>query len=525
VTDPVVSRPRQPGPERVSGSVYIERVVGRLRERADTEVLVYRDRRLSGLELASEVFRYARALRRLGIGPGKLVALFAPNHPEAIAIRYAASLLGAPSAFLARPSESARREALLTQTDPALLVVFPGTAVPGGDHPPQGRVASVGVVPGVDERIDQLAHAESSEPLACTADPADLGIITSSGGTTGVPKGSYRSFAAYTAMVDVPSERGRRQLIVTPLAYLAQILIDMTLLAGGTVVLRDDSAPSTVLAAIASERITDMFLVEPALFELMDQPRLGQWDLSSLRNILHIGSSAPEILRSRATQRFGAIIQHTYGSSEMGVVSTLRSGEAARSPGRAGTAGRILPGVEVVYRRLDGSLAPPHEGGVVEVRSAALAGGYWHQPEETAAAFSGGWYRSGDIAFTDDDGYLHYVGRAADLEVTNGISLTKVEDMACRQPDVRYAVALPGESPGEIVVAVVPWPGQDVHVEGCRQAIDVQVSSNRTGPIKVVVVDRIPVTEQGKPDRHALRLLTGSLAQSVDLDSRVHGCP
>lgn len=513
MSDPAVNRPGgtglSTGRKETSGPVYVERVVSRLRERGDAEVLVHRDRRMSGAELAAEIFRCARALRRLGIGPGKLVALFAPNAPEAIVIRYAASLIGAPSVFLAKPSEPARREALIAQTDPALLVVFPDTAVPGGDHPPHGQVASVGAVPGVGKRIDQLASDESAEPVACAADPERLGIIVSSGGTTGTPKGSYRSFAAYTAMVDTPSRPGRRQLIVTPLAYLAQILVDTTLLGGGTVVLRDDFAPATVLEAIASERVTDVFLVEPALFELMDQPDLAQRDLSSLRNVSHIGTSAPEILRRRAAQRLGDIIQHTYGSSEMGVVSTLRPGEAAGNPELARTAGRIVPGVEVVYRRLDGSLAPAREGGVVEVRSTAMASGYWNRSQAQATAFVDGWYRSGDVAFTDSDGYLHYVGRADDLKATGGVSLTEVEDTACRQPGVRYAVALPGDSRGEIIVAVVPWPGQDVLVGGCRQAV---AAAHRTGsserPITVITVDRIPVTEQGKPDRDALRRLS-----------------
>jgi fatty-acyl-CoA synthase len=380
------------------------------------------------------VFRYARALRGLGIGPGKLVALFAPNDPEAVAIRYAASLIGAPSVYLARPAEPARREALLAETGPALLIVFPGTAAAGADRPPQAQVASVGAAPGAGQRIDQLAAGQSADPLECAADPDHLGVIVSSGGTTGVPKGSCRSFAAYTVMVDLPSRPGRRQLIATPLAYLAQILVDATLLGGGTVIMRDDFTPQTLLEAITAERVTDVFLVEPALFELMDQPALEQWDLSSLRNITHVGASAPEVLRRRAERRLGDIIQHTYGSSEMGVVSTLRPGEAVGRPELAGTAGRILPGVEVAFRRPDGSLAPAHEGGAVEVRSAAMASGYWHRPEDQAAAFADGWYRSGDIAFTDSSGYLHYVGRAPDLESTGGASLTCRVQKLCNWP-------------------------------------------------------------------------------------------
>lgn len=146
---------------------------------------------------------------------------------------------------------------------------------------------------------------------------------------------------------------------------------------------------------------------------------------------------------------------------------------------------------------------------MVEVRSAAMAGGYWRGTQDQAAAFADGWFRSGDMAFTDSDGYFHYLGRAVDLAATGGVPLTELEDTACRQPDVRYAIAVPGDSPGEIIVAVVPWPGQDVSVDACHQALD---AAHRTAAgertIRVTVVDRAPVTEQGKPDRAALRRLS-----------------
>jgi fatty-acyl-CoA synthase len=129
------------------------------------------------------------------------------------------------------------------------------------------------------------------------ADSNDLAVVSSSGGSTGVPKGSRRNFAAYTAMVNAKSPRDRIQLISGPLAYFSQVLVDIALLGGGGVVLRDAYEAADTLATIEAEKITNLFLVEPQPFELMDDPEIDAYDLSSLRSLTHIGASAPESLR------------------------------------------------------------------------------------------------------------------------------------------------------------------------------------------------------------------------------------
>ena len=189
-------------------------------------------------------------------------------------------------------------------------------------------------------------------------------MIISSGGTTGVPKGSCRSFAAYGAMVVNPSPADRRQLVNGKLAYLSQVLVDTTLLGGGTVVLRDFFDADDTLAAIEDERITDLFLVEPQLFELMDHPDVDSTDLSSLRAVVHIGASAPPTLRRRARERLGPVVAHTYGASEIGIVSALSPAEHDPAhPERFTCAGRIHPGVDVRFRRPDGTLAEDERRG------------------------------------------------------------------------------------------------------------------------------------------------------------------
>ena len=166
------------------------------------------------------------------------------------------------------------------------------------------------------------------------------------------------------------------------------------------------------LATIEAEEITDLFLVEPQLFELMDDPGIGARDLSSLRSLTHIGASAPKSLRLRARKRLGPIIGHVYGASEMGVVSVLAPIDHDMSRSETFTsAGRIQPGVDVRFRRADGRLVDCGEIGIIEVRSPSMASGYRNNPGLSSRNFQEGWYNTGDLGRLDGDGLLQ-IGRA-----------------------------------------------------------------------------------------------------------------
>jgi fatty-acyl-CoA synthase len=273
------------------------------------------------------------------------------------------------------------------------------------------------------------------------------------------------------------------------------VLVDVTLLGGGTVVLKDRYEAVDTLETIAAERITDLFLVEPQLFDLMDHPDLESADLSSLRTLTHIGASAPPTLRLRARQRFGPRVMHTYGASEEGLVSVLTPAEAdPANPEHFHSAGRVLPHVEVRLRRNDGTIAMAGETGSIEVRSPAMAQGYRNRPDLEAAAFRDGWYRSGDLGRIDADGYLHVFGRAVDIEVVDGrmVSPTLIEDTLCRLPDIRYAAVVADKTIDHAVYlgAVAAEYGKAVATS-----------------LLLLPRETIPLTPQGKPDREAIRAL------------------
>ncbi len=493
------------------GQTYIDLLLDRLANSSGKIVLRCRGRDLSAREFLESIYRYARALAGLGIDRGSLVALVAPNCPDALAIRYASNLLGAGAVFLSVPGSSRRRAELVAGVAPNLLIVFTETTgvLPSGSvHIP---VAAVG--PNVAEsslRLDVLAGGQSSDPLPIQARATDLAVIISSGGTTGVPKASRRNFAAYTPMVRVASPPDRRQLINGRLAYLSQVLVDITLLGGGSVVLERSFEPAATLASIESERVTDLFLVEPQLFELMDHPDVGRRDLASLRVLTHIGASAPPTLRRRARERLGPVIAHTYGASEMGIVSALMPAEHDLTRFEQFTsAGRIVPGVEVRLRLADDDFAAVDQAGSIEVSSPAMANGYRNRPELEAAHFRDGWYASADLGRIDADGYLHILGRATDVTWIDGVmvSPTLVEDTLCQLPSVRYAVVVLDEDSGRWIAAVVAWPGASIDALACREAVEASFGPRAATPLVVVPLERVPLTEQGKPDHEAIRAL------------------
>ena len=486
---------------------YVDVLLDQLKEHADRTVLRYLGDDVTGSAFRASIYRHARALAMLGVKRGSLVAQFAPNCPDALAIRYAANLLGAATMFLPAIASAERRAAYIAHIRPTLLVAFAQTAhlVP---EAVDARVVYVGT--GARSRLDHLARVQPDLPVESCAQPDDLAVIVSSGGSTGVPKASERSFATYSMMVSAPGRADRRQLVNGALAYLSQVLVDNTLLSGGTVVLKPSYDPADTLATIEAERITDLLLVEPQLFETMDHRDACRRDLSSLRAITHIGGSAPATLRRRAIARFGPVLTHMYGASEMGLVSVLTPSDYLSDPGKLESAGgRILPGVDVRIRRADGTLAHEGQAGGIEVKSATVAQGYRHQPSEAAHKFRDGWCITGDVGFIDANGYLQVLGRAADIAEIDGVANgpAQIEEALCALPAVRYAVAVATDDRacgfGWTIVAT-PWPGERIDIGRCMRAIEAACGAPVASSVRIIVAQRVPLTEQGKVDRDAI---------------------
>ncbi|MFZ0091079.1 MAG: AMP-binding protein [Solirubrobacteraceae bacterium] len=496
-------------PERFRS--FAERIVAEAEADPDRIVMSEPGRALTGREFAGLVARLARALEHGGLARGMRVAILATISPEALAVRYGAATLGCATVFCPNTGDRSRLRQFLGHVRADALVLFPETAAAAAAVVSEGlvrSVMSVGAVAGIDVDLLAVSATMSAGPRIGRTAGDDLGVLVSSGGTTGSAKASRRSFAAYGRMVDAGPAPSRRQLVCTPLAYVAQVLVDQALMGGGSAVMLRRFDPAEVLRTIATERITHLGLVEPALVELIDHPNLPGTDLSSLVAVSHIGANAPPSLRRRLLERVGPVLAHPYGASEAGIISVLAAPEYdVTHPELLSTVGRPLPGVQVRVQQDDGTPTPAGQPGSIVIRSAAAADGY--DVDTAPSAFIDGWYHTGDLGLLDDRGYLHIRGRRQDLRRVCGQAVLPldVSNALCSHRDVRYAVSVPAPADAGGFGSVVKLsPSAGLGESDLRAFV-----RDRYGPGLVPEVialsDRIPTTEQGKPDRSAITVM------------------
>ncbi|MEU9111500.1 AMP-binding protein [Streptomyces sp. NPDC048483] len=501
---------------------YVEENLDVLSTRPDHEALIHQGRRVTAGEFRDLVHRMARALLAQGVGRGQTVTLLSGNLPETIAARYAANLVGARVNHLYNKLSADAQAALVRDVETRALIVDPRYTERAAEVTELAPVPAVLVLGPAKRGTDllELAAQQSAEPLAGRARPEDICTIRHTGGTTGHPKGICSSFGQFRWFPEEP-EFERRQLVVTTLAHAAGHLADNTLHTGGTVVLLDDFDPAEALAAIERERITDLFVLPPLLYRLMDHPDARHTDTSSLRMLTYGGCQASPARMADAVRRFGPVLLQGYGQNEAGGISVLLPEDHdPERPDRLRSAGKVLPDVEVAIRDTppanagrypQGRDLPNGEHGEVCVRSATIMQGYWKQPELTAEVLRDGWLHTGDIGFLDDEGYLTLVDRIKDMIVVVGghVYTTELEDLLNSHPQVLQSAVFgvrDADRMERVHAVVVPVPGSDIDGQRLRARVREQRGAMYE-PAQIRFADALPLTDAGKPDKKELRRL------------------
>ncbi|MFD5610611.1 AMP-binding protein, partial [Kitasatospora sp. NPDC127060] len=366
-----------------------------------------------------------------------------------------------------------------------------------------------------EDVIAASATRPAAEPAVPVGPGDDLGI-RHTGGTTGIPKGILSLHGPYRSVFDIPFGDARpdgeqaRFLAATSLAHLAGLLSDLTLHHGGSVVLQRSFDPGDVLAAIERERITDLWVLPPLLYRLLDHPALADTDLSSLRRVSYGGcASSPSRIRE-ALKAFGPVLVSGYGMSEAQNIAILGPHEHDRT-GHGGQipVGRPLPGVEVQIRAADGTVLPAGGRGGIHVRSATIMAGYWKRPDLTARVLRDGWLDTGDIGYLDADGYLYLADRLKDLIIVVGghVHPTEVEEVLLTHPAIAQCAVYgvrDDQQAEHVHAAVVPAPGQRPTLEDVRAFVTAH-KGRIYAPEALHLLDAIPLTAVGKPDKKRLR--------------------
>ncbi|MFJ8357744.1 o-succinylbenzoate--CoA ligase [Streptomyces sp. NPDC093984] len=493
----------------------------RARKTPHRTALIHGDRSVTYAELHERTTRLAHALRARGVRRGDRIAYLGPNHPAYLETLFAAGTLGAVFVPLNTRLAGPEIAYQLADSGAKALVYAPSLAALVAGLPGSTDVRAY-VEVGTD--YEELLAAASDEPIDQPVALDDTCIIMYTSGTTGRPKGAMLTHGnlvwnAFNVLVDHDLIADERALVSAPLFHTAglNMLTLPVLLKGGTCVLVESFDPEATFDLLERHRITFMFGVPTMFDQVARHPRWDRADLSSLRILTCGGSPVPTPLIAKYQER-GLTFLQGYGMTEAAPGTLFLDAEHAVS--KAGSAG--VPHFFSDVRVVRPDLAPVDVGetGEVVVRGPHVMPGYWGLPEETAAVFADGWFRSGDAARVDEDGYVYIVDRIKDMIISGGENIypAEIEDQLLAHPDIVECavIGVPDEKWGEVPRAVVvPREGATLDPDEVIASLSGQLAKYKI-PKSVVVADALPRTASGKLLKSRVRSRYGTNSQAKD---------
>lgn len=474
-------------------------------------------RELTYAELDTRIARCAGFLKEL-LGPrqdGARVAMLARNSMDSIVLAFACQRAGAIYVPLNWRLNAAELRPILADCAPALLVhdeEFAAVAASIASAVSQMTTLSTADSPdGLAARIEAGAPAG---PVAADADAACVLLYTS--GTTGQPKGVIitRRNAFFAAVnFSFVGEIGPGSVALCDLPFFHTIgliaVARTTLMLGGTLVISDRFTPARTLAALADPQlaVTHYFAVPQIALALRNDPAYSAAALGGLHALFVGGAPLTQALIASYLAD-GVALVNGYGMSEAGTVLHVPIDRRAvkDNPGSVG-----LPAPLLDIRIVDEEGREVKEGEIGELwlRGPAVTPGYWNKPRETAAAFTDGWYRTGDLGRREANGFYRIVDRLKDMYISGGENVypAEVEAVLASHPAVLDAavVGVPDSRWGECGLAyIVLRPGATATGDEIAGHCAARLAAFKR-PARILLVETIPRTASGKVQKHVLR--------------------
>jgi fatty-acyl-CoA synthase len=506
-------------------------LAGALKRHKNKPLLYLGDTTLTGGQLADRMTQYVQAFEALGAGTGAAVGLLSLNRPEVLMIVGAGQTRGYRRTALHPLGSLDDHAYVLTDAEITSLIIDPNPMFTERALRLLERVDSlkqiltIGPVPDAlaDVAVDLNAEAAKYQPrplVAAELPPDQVVGLTYTGGTTGKPKGVMMTVQTTSTMTSIQLSEWEwpenpRFLMITPLSHAGAAFFMPTVFKGGEMIVLSKFDPAEVLRVIEEQKITATMVVPSMLYALLDHPDSRTRDLSSLQTVYYGASAINPVRLKEAIDRFGPIFAQYYGQSEAPMVITyLAKGEHDEK--RLTSCGRPTLFARTALLGEDGTPVPPGEVGEICVSGPLLSGGYWKLPDATAETFRDGWMHTGDLAREDDDGFWFIVDRVKDMIVTGGFNVypREVEDVVAEHQAVAQVcvVGTPDEKWGEAVTAVVVLRGDAPRDQESITAMTAEIQAavkDRKGsvqsPKQVVIVESLPLTGLGKPDKKAVR--------------------
>ncbi len=459
---------------------------------------------LSYGELDDRSARLATLLMEKGLEPGDRVGVMLPNVPDFPIAYYGVLRAGGivvPMNVLLKRREIAY---YLGDSGAKLLLAWHSFSDEAGEGASEAGAELIELEPAAF-----AAELERREPAAGTADTAadDTAVILYTSGTTGSPKGAELTHDNLSRNAEVSSRTtceiaaGNVVLGALPLfhSFGQTVAMNASLRVGACLTLVPKFDPGVALETMQRDRVTHFYGVPTMYGALLHHPERESYDTSTLCTCITGGASMPvEVLRG-FEEAFGAIVLEGYGLSETSPVASSNHPDRERKPGSIGTP---IEGVEMQVVDEDDNPVEQGEVGEIVIRGHNIMKGYWQRPDATEEVMRGGWFHSGDMARTDEDGYFYIVDRKKDLIIRGGYNVypREVEEVLYEHPKIREAavVGVPHDEWGEeIGAAVVLHEGQELGPEEVSAYVKERIAAYKY-PRVVWFIDDLPKGPTGK---------------------------
>ena len=495
--------------------MHLHRVIADLaRTQPDKIALHFEGQDVSYASLATQIARSSEGLvRELQVQRGDRVAYLGCNRPQMLILLFALARVGAvllPLNFRLAPAE---HRAILEHAQASALVAdsdFAQAAAALGADMPALRVVGIGTHNAGWIGWDAIAQCRPAIAERHDSDDDPVLLVYTSG-TTGQPRGAVHTQAglhwnALSATRCFDLTRDDHVLTVLPMFHVGGLSIQTlpALLAGATVTLHRRFDAGRWLADVAARKPTLSLLVPATIQAVLDHPDWSGTDLSSLRAVYTGSQIVPESLFAAFHAR-GIPLGQVYGATETGPVSICTG--IADAMAHAGSAGKAALHCEVRLEASDGRDAAPGEVGEILLRAPNLARGYWRDADNPA--FRDGWFRTGDLARQDAQGFYWVVGRSKDMIISGGENIhpAEIENVLLACPDILEAAVFgaPDARWGEVAIAaVVKRPGSALDEAAVLQLLEGRLARLKQ-PRRVIFTDSLPRTALGKIRKELLR--------------------
>ena len=369
--------------------------------------------------------------------------------------------------------------------------------------------------------LEELLESEPELELVTIADD-DLALLLYTSGTTGKPKGAMLSHANLIASAEASTEASEPQLVqgpgvtvsAMPMAHIFGVAVMNggylvpERLADGYTVQMSWFEPERMMQLIEEHKATRIPAVPTMLALILNHPKVDEYDLSSLEEVVCGAAPLPVELANAFAERYGCRVREVYGMTES---TGLGSANRLSDSYRPGSAGRAYGNTELRIVDEDGRQMPAGEAGEVALRGPSVMLGYLNRPEATAEAIRDGWLHTGDVGYLDEDGFLFIVDRKKDMIIRGGENIypAELESVLYEHPSVAEAAVVGAPDPvyGERVVAyVVKKQGEEVDEAELIGFVKNRTTSFKT-PSAVRFLKALPKSGVGKILRRELREL------------------